>query len=264
MQWRTSTVAKSANCIRINQATIAVKLCKTSALHSHRNVSNAAWNNKCAESPGAASNLKRFFNKREESIFGPSASFWPFCSSAEWVISKPHSDTGLVNAAVPKPIQATKKNWQKTTEHVKILGQEATNCSSPQGGKRLIFTFSRQTREQKTRHESACQSRLQMEEKNDCCSLFVQPKIRTCFPVYSDVVSPLYSPHWFPLSEAERQRSCRHCCCCCSRQGFVPSEAHLIRLITLGVHNSFKFIVLPLGCLCVWACMCWQSLSLPR
>lgn len=99
-------------------------------------------------------------------------------------------------------------------------------------------------------------------KKNDCFPLFVQPKIRTCFPVYSDVVSPLYSPRWFPLSEAERQRSCRRCCC--SRQGFVPSEAHLIRLITLGVHNSFKFIVLPLGCLCVWACVCWQSLSLPQ
>lgn len=32
-------------------------------------------------------------------------------------------------------------------------------------------------------------------------------------------------------------------------KGFVPSEAHLIRLITLGVRNSFKFIFLPLGSL---------------
>lgn len=145
MPWRTSTVAKSANCIRINQATIAVKLCKTPALHSHRNVSNAAWNNKCAESPGAASNLKRLFNKREESIFGSSASFWPFYSSVEWVISKLHSDASLVNAAAPKPIQATtttKKKTDKRPQNVlRFLARQLQTAAVHREENRLSLHF---------------------------------------------------------------------------------------------------------------------------
>lgn len=34
-------------------------------------------------------------------------------------------------------------------------------------------------------------------------------------------------------------------------EGFVPAESHQIRLITLGTHNLFDFIVLPLCCYCL-------------
>lgn len=174
----------------------------------------------------------------------------------------------LVNTAAlcseTNPIRA---DWLKTTEHFIILGQEESICSSPQGKKCLAphFQGSRCTLvpayklEWDDKPAGAANMNSYMKQTRICLSVKISGggkwllfivcmsyKIRNCFKLAWHSLG-LFSFH---QRNTTAKRSCR---CYCSHQGFVPSESRQIRLITLGMHNSFEFIVLPLCCYCLCA-----------
>lgn len=134
LRWRTSTMVTSASRIRLNQTTIAHKLCKNWTIHS-RHMFEIQHEIISLQSLLRHHQTSHCVNKSGDSILGlpyirPPLHF-DLYSSDQWVISRLRPDTGPVNAAaLCSETNPVREDRLKTTQHFNILGQEESICGS--------------------------------------------------------------------------------------------------------------------------------------
>lgn len=158
-----------------------------------------------------------------------------------------------VDTAALKSIRR-EQDWVKTAEHFNILGQRESICGGPPG-KTFSSSFSwpslrfYPSSQKERENDKTVGAAIGYEHETDKNLLSPQDLGigRQLFYIPSMFLKQLLIKRMqrrVPQRSAAAKTSCS--CCCCGV--FVPPESHQIRLITLGVHNLFDFIVLPLTC----------------